>query len=151
MCARLCSHILTPSILHAPLKQSALSGEQWSIKKPLIMALYSLLLMLILIYSHLLSSPSAEWLALLLKARTMRRGGESHPSMDRGCGGSLGRSHSSGPPFLCVYIGNCIVQMEELSNSAGGENDISQLLLKKIKIRKEGRGKLLINHVWSTG
>lgn len=43
----LCSHIHTLFILHAPhapLKQSALSVEQWSIKRPLIMALYSLLL-----------------------------------------------------------------------------------------------------------
>lgn len=43
----LCSHIHTLFILHtphAPLKQSALSVERWSIKKPLIMALYSLLL-----------------------------------------------------------------------------------------------------------
>lgn len=108
--------------------------------------------MLILICSHLSSSPPAEWLALLLKARTMREGGQSHLRQRQGgCGGAPRGSHSSAPFFLCVYIGHLIVQMEELSNSTGGEDDISQLLLKKRKKNKEGRGKLLINHVWPTG
>lgn len=46
MCTKLYSHIHTLFILHplyTPLKQSAPSVKQWSIKKPLIIALYSLL------------------------------------------------------------------------------------------------------------
>lgn len=47
MCTKLYSQICTLFILqplHTPLKQSALSVKQWSIKNPLIIALYSLLL-----------------------------------------------------------------------------------------------------------
>lgn len=96
--------------------------------------------MLISIYSHLFSSPSAEWLAPFLMARTMREGGENHLEQKErdveGGGVPLG-CYSSSPSSICIYIRNYIVQMEEISISTEGDNDISQLFVKKKKKRKK--------------
>lgn len=115
------------------------------------MALYSLLLDVNFNSQSLTQFPFSRVAGSAPKGQDNEGRGRKSPQAGMGgCGGAPWGPHSSSPSFPCIYIRNWIVQMEELSNSIAGENDISQLLLKK-KINKEGRGKLLMNHAWPTG
>jgi len=97
---KLCSHICTLFILpllHTPLKKSAPSVKQWSIKKPLIIALYSLLLDVNFNLLSPIQFPFSRVAGSVPKGQDNDRRGRKSPQAEMGgCGGWRG---SLGTPF----------------------------------------------------
>lgn len=101
MCTKLYSHMCTLFSLHplhTPLKQSALNVKQWSIKKPLIIALYSLLLDVNFNLLSPIQFPFSGVAGSVPKGQdNERRGRKSSQAETGGCGGWRG---SLGTPFF---------------------------------------------------
>lgn len=106
--------VLTSTEFSSPLKQSALSVEQRSIKKPLIMALYSLLLDVNFNLQLLIQFPCSRVAGSAPKGQDNEGRGTKSPQA--GTWGSVERLPGDLPSFLCVYIGHLIVQMESFKH-----------------------------------
>lgn len=93
--------------LHTPLKQSAPSVKQWSIKKPLIIALYSLLLDVNFNLQSPIQFPFSRVAGSIPNGQDNEGRGRKSPQAEReGCGGVPLGCYSSSPSFICIYIKN---------------------------------------------